>query len=161
VNRLRSYAAVAESPRGPASRMRGVVAAVVLSLLCGAPALAQRGAFGLGQDLRLEGIVDPGPAAKGQALGTIRIRAGTTVRKFGVIRAQTSRTEGMSLFNRSSLHPEQLLLRANATMLGVFRNSPAGTRLSMLGRYIGDDFILASITPVDTSATPAPTAQPH
>jgi hypothetical protein len=141
--------------------MRTLVAAFALNLLCATPVLAQRGPFGLGQDLRLEGVVDPGPTAKHQALGTIRIRAGSTVRKFAVTRAQTSRTEGMSLFNRSSLHPEQLLLRANASMLGVFRNAPAGTQLNMLGRYVGDDFILASITPVDASATPAPTAQPH
>jgi hypothetical protein len=67
----------------------------------------------------------------------------------------------MSLFNRSSLHPEQLLLRANASMLDVFRKAPAGTRLSMLGRYVGDDYILASITPVDSTATPGPTAQPN
>jgi hypothetical protein len=141
--------------------MRTLVAAFALSLLCATPALAQRGSFGLGQDLRLEGVVEPGPTAKHQSLGSIRIRAGSTVRKFAVMRAQTARAEGMSLFNRSSLHPEQLLLRANASMLDVFRKAPAGTRLSMLGRYVGDDYILASITPVDSTATPGTTAQPN
>jgi len=136
--------------------MRAIIAAGVLVLLCAAAAHAQRGRFGLGQDLRLEGIVEPDEAAKQQVLGTIRIRAGRVVRKFGVIRAQTAQAEGMSLFNRSSLHPEQLLLRANNTMLDVFRNAPAGTRLSMLGRYAQDDYILASITPVE----PTPAAVP-
>ncbi len=137
--------------------MRELIVAGLLVTLCAASASAQKGPFGLGEDLRLEGIVDPGPAAKEQALGTIKIRAGTVVRKFGVIRAQTARTEGMSLFNRSSLHPEQLLLRANDTLLDGFRNAPAGSRLRMLGRYQGDDYILAEITPVDSSATPPPT----
>jgi hypothetical protein len=141
--------------------MRVVIAAWLLVGLCAASASAQRRPFGLGQDLRLDGIVDPSPAAKAQVLGTIRIRAGRTVRKFGVIRAQTARAQGMSLFNRSSLHPEQLLLRADDSLLDVFRSAPAGSRLRMLGRYQGDDYILAEITPVDTSATPPATAQPH
>lgn len=140
--------------------MRGIIAALLLLALCAGPAPAQ-GPFGVGGDLRLEGIVDPNQAAKSQALGTIKIRAGKTVRKFAVIHAQTARSEGMSLFNRSSLHPEQLLLRGNAAMLDAFRTAPAGTRLRMLGRYTGDDYILAEVTPVDPSATPPPTAQAH
>lgn len=141
--------------------MREGIAAWLLVTLCAASASAQKGPFGLGQDLRLEGIVDPGPAPTAQVLGTIRIRAGTTVRKFGVIRAQTARAQGMSLFNRSSLHPEQLLLRADNSLLDVFRTAPSGSRLRMLGRYRGDDYILAEITPVDLSATPPATAQPR
>jgi hypothetical protein len=126
-------------------------------MLCANIAFAQRAPLGLGSDLRLEGIVDPSPAAEQQTLGTIKIRAGNMARKFGVIRAQTAHTEGMSLFNRSVLNPEQLLLYANAALLDVFRNAPAGTRLRMLGRYQNDDYILAEITPVDPSATPGPT----
>ena len=140
--------------------MRVVITAAALVVL-GAAAAHARGPFGLGQDLRLEGIVDPSEAAKQQALGTIRIRAGRVVRKFAVIRAQTAQAQGMSLFNRSSLHPEQLLLRANHALLGVFRDAPAGTRLSMLGRYVQDDFILASITPVEPPTPSAATPQPQ
>ncbi len=137
------------------------IAAIVLVAFVGLaapPARAQRG-FGAGQDLRLDGIVDPGAPAKHQSLGTIKIRAGDTVRKFAVIRAQTARTEGMSLFNRSDLHPEQLLLYGNTAMLDAFRNAPAGTRLRMLGRYQSDNYILAEVKPVDTVATPGATPQ--
>lgn len=102
--------------------------------------------FGLGQDLRLQGIVDP--ATGGERLGTIKIRAGTVVRRFGVIRAQTARVEGMSLFNRSEQHPEQLLLRGSAEQLDQFRGAPPGSTVSMLGRYQGDDYLLAEITVV-------------
>jgi hypothetical protein len=133
-----------------------IAVGVLMTVWC-TEASAQKGPFGLGQDLRLDGIVDPSDAAKQTSLGTIKIRAGKTVRKFAVIRAQTAQTEGMSLFNRSSLHPEQLLLRADKSMLEVFRKAPAGTRLQMLGRYMQDDYILASITPVDASATPGST----
>ncbi len=139
------------------------IAAATLLLLAGlsvAPALAQKGPFGLGQDLRLDGIVDPSEAAKKQALGTIKIRAGKAVRKFAVIRAQTAQAEGMSLFNRSDLHPEQLLLYGNDAMLDAFRNAPPGTRLQMLGRYQGDDYILAEVKPVDTLHTPGVTPSP-
>src|SRR5262245_62007206 len=126
--------------------MHRLAIATLLVALCATPVAAQRGGpFGLGQDLRLEGIVDPGQAAKQEALGTIKIRAGKVVRKFGVIRAQTSSTEGMSLFNRSELHPEQLLLYGNKAQLDAFRHAPAGTRLRMLGRYQRDDYILAEI----------------
>jgi hypothetical protein len=137
--------------------MRKLIAAGVLLALSAASASAQKGPFGLGQDLRLDGIVEPNAAAKAQALGTIKIRAGNVVREFAVRRAQTARTEGMSLFNRSELHPEQLLLRADNAMLDVFRNAPAGTRLNMLGRYMQDDYVLSSITPAEASTTPAPT----
>jgi len=139
--------------------MRSMVIGMVLVMLGATSAAAQRGAFGLGQDLRLEGVVDPGTAAAAQALGTIKIRAGKTVRKFAVIRAQTSRSEGMSLFNRSSLHPEQLLLRGSAALLQSFRSAPPGTRLRMLGRYSGDDLILAEVSAMDSSATPAAASQ--
>ena len=135
--------------------MRVIAITVLLAALSATPAPAQRG-FGAGQDLRLEGIVDPSEADKAQVLGTIKIRAGNTVRKFGVILAQTAHTEGMSLFNRSELHPEQLLLYANPSMLDTFRNAPAGTRLRMLGRYQTDDYILAQIGPLDAGATPSP-----
>jgi hypothetical protein len=138
--------------------MRIVVAVGVLIALYAAPAAAQKGPFGLGQDLRLEGIVDPDEAAKQQTLGTIKIRAGSTVRKFGVIRAQTAQAEGMSLFNRSELHPEQLLLRADSAMTNVFVSAAPGTRLNMLGRYMQDDYLLASITPVGPTGTPPPPA---
>ena len=126
------------------------IAAVTL-LLAALPAGAQPGPFGLGQDLRLEGIVEPPDGA--DTLGTIRIRAGSTVRRFGVLRAQTSRVEGMSLFNRSELHPEQLLLRGAKDQMATFTGAAPGTRLRMLGRYSGDDLLLASIEVV--AATPA------
>jgi len=138
--------------------MRVIAVTALLGALLATPAAAQRGGFGLGQDLRLDGIVDPSDAEKAKVLGTIKIRAGKTVRKFGVIRAQTARTEGMSLFNRSELHPEQLLLYANPSMLDTFRTAPAGSRLMMLGRYQGDDYILAQIGPAEAGVTPAPTA---
>ena len=141
--------------------MRAMMIGILLVALGATSAAAQKGAFGLGEDLRLEGVVDPSAAVKAQALGSIKIRAGKAVRKFAVIRAQTARAEGMSLFNRSSLHPEQLLLRGNAAMLTTFRTAAAGTRLRMLGRYTGDDYILAEVTPVDASATPSATTQPH
>lgn len=128
---------------------------LMVSVLASAVA-AQPAPFGLGQDLRLDGIVEPGEQAKAQTLGTIKIRAGSTVRKFGVIRAQTARVEGMSLFERSELHPEQLLLRATENLLDVFRNAPAGSRLRMLGRYQGDDYILAEVTPVTDTPKPTP-----
>jgi hypothetical protein len=132
-------------------------AAVLLLVVSAAPAWAQKGSFGMGQDLRLEGVIDPSKAVKEQALGTIKIRAGRTVRKFAVFTAQTARTEGMSLFNRSSLHPEQLLLRGDKPLLAAFTSAHAGTRLRMLGRYMGDDYILAEVTPVGGAATPAAT----
>ena len=112
---------------------------------------AQPAPFGLGQDLRLEGIVEPPDGA--DTLGTIKIRAGSVVRRFGVVRAQTARVEGMSLFNRSELHPEQLLLRAAKDQMATFQNAPAGSTLRMLGRYQGDDYLLAEIT---AGGTPAP-----
>ena len=45
----------------------------------------------------------------------------------------------------------------------VFRKAAAGTRLRMLGRYQGDDYILAEIVPVAPaeSATPAGTPRPR
>jgi hypothetical protein len=141
--------------------MRAMAIGMLLVALGATSAAAQKGAFGLGEDLRLEGVVDPSAAAKAQALGTIRIRAGKAVRKFAVVHAQTSRSEGMSLFNRSSLHPEQLLLRGSAAMLDTFRTAPAGTRLRMLGRYTGDDYILAEVAAADVSATPPATNQPR
>ena len=141
--------------------MRSLAAGMMLLALHGSPVAAQRGPFGLGEDLRLDGIVDPSAAAKAQALGTIKIRAGKTVRKFAVISAQTARTEGMSLFRRSSLHPEQLLLRGNKATLATFHDAPAGARLNMLGRYSGDDYILASITNASGSPTPSATGPPH
>jgi len=115
------------------------------------PAGAQPGSFGLGQDLRLEGIVEPADGAN--TLGTIKIRAGKVVRTFGVVRAQTARVEGMSLFNRSELHPEQLMLMGTKDQLATFQTTPAGTTLRMLGRYQGDNYLLAEITAGD--ATPA------
>jgi hypothetical protein len=139
--------------------VRSLATTLIPLLLCVSPAAAQTGQFGLGQDLRLDGIVDPSKVQEQDTLGTIKIRAGNMARTFGVIRAQTSRTEGMSLFNRSELNPEQLLLYANAAMLDVFRNAPPGTRLRMLGRYLNYDYTLAEIIPVDPSTTPAPTAR--
>ena len=134
--------------------MRTMAIATLLIALSATSVAAQKGPFGLGQDLRLEGIVEPSPTAKAQALGTIKIRAGKSVRSFAVIRAQTARSEGMSLFNRSSLHPEQLLLRGSSAMVHTFRNAPAGTQLRMLGRYTGDDYILAEVTAVGSSPPP-------
>lgn len=128
--------------------------ALVGLLLIAAGAAAQPGSFGLGQDLRLEGIVEPPDGA--DTLGTIKIRAGSTVRRFGVLRAQTSRTEGMSLFNRSELHPEQLLLRGTADQMATFRNAAPGTRLRMLGRYQGDDLLLAEIAAVEAAPSRTP-----
>jgi hypothetical protein len=122
-----------------------------LALLALAAVADARGPFGAGQDLRLQGIVEPAEGAN--TLGTIKIRAGDVVRRFGVIRAQTTRAQGMSLFNRSSLHPEQLLLRGTQDQMATFQNAPAGTTLRMLGRYQGDDYLLAEITAGD--ATPA------
>jgi hypothetical protein len=131
------------------------VSALSLVLLSAAAAQAQR-PLGLGSDLRLNGIVDPAPGAA--TLGTIKIRAGDMVRKFGVLRAQTAQVEGMSLFNRSELHPEQLLLRASKDQLDVFRTAPPGAVVQMLGRYQGDDYLLATITvaPTPAAGTPGP-----
>lgn len=134
--------------------MRAATLALVLVVFVPSLAAAQANVFGLGTDLRLEGIVDPSEADKAQTLGTIKIRAGSMVRKFGVIRAQTAHVEGMSLFNRSELNPEQLLLRASDSLLDVFRTAAAGTRLRMLGRYQGDDYILAEVTPVTSTPNP-------
>ncbi|HSP99965.1 MAG TPA: hypothetical protein VL049_22300 [Candidatus Dormibacteraeota bacterium] len=124
---------------------------IALLLVLAAVARAQPAPFGLGQDLRLQGIVEPAEGAK--TLGTIKIRAGDVVRRFGVVRAQTPRAEGMSLFNRSELHHEQLLLRGSRDQMATFQNAPAGTTLRMLGRYQGDDYLLAEITAGDP--TPA------
>ena len=124
-------------------------AALLLALA--APAGAQPAPFGLGADLRLEGIVEPPDGA--DTLGTIKIRAGSVVRRFGVVRAQTARVEGMSLFNRSELHPEQLLLMGTKDQLATFQTAAPGTTLRMLGRYQGDDYLLAEITA--GAATPA------
>lgn len=148
-------------PRTPSAGTSGVWRAIatttaLLVVAAAAPALAQKGPFGMGQDLRLEGIVEPSAAAKHAALGTIKIRAGGTVRELAVLSAQTAHTQGMSLFNRSSLNPEQLLLYGNASLLDAFRDAPAGTHLRMLGRYVNDDYILAEVTPVDAPrSTPA------
>lgn len=135
--------------------MHYLVAASLLVACWAGAASAQRGPFGLGSDLRLEGVVEPSKTVEEQSLGAIKIRAGNVSRKFAVFGAQTAHTEGMSLFNRSDLNPEQLLLYGNASMLDVFRNAKAGTRLRMLGRYQADDYILAEIIPVDSSSTPA------
>jgi len=51
----------------------------------------------------------------------------------------------MSLFNRSELHPEQLLLRGDKHQLKTFQTAPPGSTLQMLGRYQRDDYLLASI----------------
>jgi hypothetical protein len=126
------------------------VLVLVLVALMGGAAQAQR-PLGMGSDLRLNGIVDPAPSAG--TLGTIKIRAGDMVRKFGVLRAQTAQVEGMSLFNRSELHPEQLLLRASKDQLDVFRTAPPGAVVQMLGRYQGDDYLLATITVVPPPAS--------
>lgn len=136
-------------------RLRGGFLFLVLVALTSGAAQAQR-PLGMGSDLRLNGIVDPAPDAN--TLGTIKIRAGDMVRKFGVLRAQTAQVEGMSLFNRSELHPEQLLLRAPKDQLEVFRTAPPGAVVQMLGRYQGDDYLLATITVVATPAagTPGP-----
>lgn len=133
-------------------RMRTAILTILLLAAAGA-ASAQGGPFGLGQDLRLDGIVEPPAGA--DTLGDIRIRAGTTVRTFGVINAQTARAQGMSLFNRSAINPTQLLLRANNQMIATFNGAPPGTRLRMMGRYVGDDFILSEVTivPPPTAAT--------
>ena len=120
------------------------LASLALLLALAAPAAAQPAPFGLGSDLRLEGIVEP--AAGAETLGTIRIRAGSVVRRFGVVRAQTSRAEGMSLFNRSELHPEQLMLMGTTDQLATFQTAAPGTTLRMLGRYQGDDYLLAEIS---------------
>ena len=130
------------------TKPRAIVAVVLLSSL--AAAAHARGPFGTGQDLRLNGIVEPAEGAN--TLGVIKIRAGNVVRRFGVIFAQTPRAQGMSLFNRSSLHPEQLLLRGTNDQMSLFQNAPAGTTLRMLGRYQGDTYLLAEITTV--AATP-------
>lgn len=127
------------------------LAPLALLLLLTAPVLAQPAPFGLGADLRLEGIVEPADGAN--TLGTIKIRAGDVVRNFGVVRAQTPRAEGMSLFNRTELHPEQLMLMGTKDQLATFRTAAPGTTLRMLGRYQGDDYLLAQITAGD--ATPA------
>lgn len=129
---------------------RLLVCALLLALV--APAGAQPPPFGLGSDLRLEGIVEP--AAGADTLGTITIRAGDAVRRFGVVRAQTSRTEGMSLFNRTELHPVQLMLMGTKDQLATFQTAAPGTTLRMLGRYQGDDYLLAEIRA--DAATPAP-----
>ena len=131
--------------------IRSISPFIGLLLLLAAVADAQPAPFGLGQDLRLEGIVEPAEGAK--TLGTIKIRAGDVVRSFGVVRAQTPQVEGMSLFNRSELHPEQVLLRGNRDQMATFQNAPAGTTVRMLGRYQGDDYLVAEITAGD--ATPA------
>jgi len=131
--------------------IRSISPFIVLLLILAAVAGAQPAPFGLGQDLRLEGIVEPAEGAK--TLGTIKIRAGDVVRSFGVVRAQTPQVEGMSLFNRSELHPEQVLLRGNRDQMATFQNAPAGTTVRMLGRYQGDDYLVAEITAGD--ATPA------
>ena len=127
------------------------LAPLALLLLLTAPVLAQPAPFGLGADLRLEGIVEPADGAN--TLGTIKIRAGDVVRNFGVVRAQTPRAEGMSLFNRTELHPEQLMLMGTKDQLATFQTAAPGTTLRMLGRYQGDDYLLAQITAGD--ATPA------
>ena len=127
------------------------LAPLALLLLLAVPVVAQPAPFGLGADLRLEGIVEPADGAN--TLGTIKIRAGGVVRNFGVVRAQTPRAEGMSLFNRTELHPEQLMLMGTKDQLATFRTAAPGTTLRMLGRYQGDDYLLAQITAGD--ATPA------
>ncbi|MFN8640930.1 MAG: hypothetical protein U0802_04435 [Candidatus Binatia bacterium] len=137
------------SRRRPALR----VCAPLLLMALLSPAQAQPPPSGLGSDLRLEGIVEP--AAGADTLGTIRIRAGAVVRRFGVVRAQTARVEGMSLFNRSELHPEQLLLMGTKDQLATFQGAAPGSTLRMLGRYQGDDYLLAEITA--GSATPGAT----
>lgn len=133
--------------------IRHPLPAVAVLVLLAAPAVAQPRPFGAGQQLRLEGIVDPPAGA--DTLGTIRIRAGSAVRRFGVVRAQTPQVEGMSLFNRSELHPEQVLLRGNSDQMATFQNAPAGSTLRMLGQYMGDDYLLAEIT-AGSAGTPAP-----
>jgi hypothetical protein len=132
--------------------MRLLLAFACTCLLAGTVA-AQPRPYGIGQQLRLEGVVDPPDGAK--TLGTIKIRAGNVVRRFGVVRAQTPQVEGMSLFNRSELHPEQLLLRGNSSQMAAFQNAPAGSTLRMLGQYMGDDYLLAEING-GSAGTPSP-----
>ena len=105
--------------------MRAIAAFVMLLTLCSVPAAAQRGAFGLGQDLRLEGVVDPSAATKGQALGTIKIRAGKTVRKFAVFRAQTARAARL------------LELRTAATQIATVGEYYALRARSTRATYVG------------------------
>ena len=104
---------------------------VITALCVGASAsAAQLVPFGLGQDLLLQGIVEPSEGA--DTLGTIKIRAERVVRRFGVVRAQTARVEGMSLFNHSAQHPEQLLLRGTAGQLEQFGSAPAGVESTVI-----------------------------
>lgn len=133
------------------SALMSVASAALVLVLAAAPAAAGPMPFGLGQDLRLEGFVDPAEGA--DTLGTIQIRAGDVVRRFGVVRAQTAQAEGMSLFNRSEQYPEQLLLRGSKDELDRFRTAPSGAHVRMLGRYKGLDFVLAEIA---ITAAPAP-----
>jgi hypothetical protein len=147
---MNSVRDVRYSPADLLRSLRLCVSALSLLLTFGIAAQAQR-PLGMGSDLRLNGIVDPAPGA--DTLGTIKIRAGDMVRRFGVQRAQTAQVEGMSLFNRSELHPEQLLLRAPEDQLDAFRTAPPGAVVQMLGRYQGDDYLLATITVVPSGTS--------
>jgi hypothetical protein len=101
-----------------------------------ASAWAQGFTGGLGVDLRLEGIVEPAPDVV--VFGTLRVRAGDRLRTLGVVAAQTSAEEGMSIFRGVALYPENLRLIGSEAVLRPFYEAPPGTRVRILGVFKPD-----------------------
>jgi hypothetical protein len=113
--------------------LRVAFVSLFLATTLAAPAWADGFHGGLGIDLRVEGIVDPAPDATG--FGTLSVRAGDRLRSIGVVAAQTSDEEGMSIFRGVVLYPENLRLIGSPALLRPFYDAPPGTRVRILGLF--------------------------
>ena len=96
-------------------------------------ALAQQFNIGLGDDLRLEGIVDPAPDAP--RLGTLVIRVAGGQRTLAVAAAQTSFEEGMAIFQPVAQYAWNVqLVGAESTLRGFHAAAP-GSHVRILGLF--------------------------
>jgi hypothetical protein len=114
----------------PRHRM-AILLCVVLTLT--GTALAQQFNIGLGDDLRLEGIVDPGPETP--RLGTLVIRAADSQRTLAVAAAQTSFEEGMVIFQPVAQYAWNVQLVGAESILRGFRAAAPGSHVRILGLF--------------------------
>ena len=104
---------------------------LLLVCLCAGSAKAQHFNGGLGRDLRVHGIIDPG--ASTPRLGTLTVRSGDRLRTLAVEAAQTSVEEGMSIFRWVDQYPESLHLIGRQCDLAAFKAAAPGTAVRILG----------------------------
>jgi hypothetical protein len=96
-------------------------------------ALAQQFNIGLGDDLRLEGILDPAPDAP--RLGMLVIRAADSQRTLAVAAAQTSFEEGMVIFQPVAQYAWNVQLVGDESVLRAFRTAAPRSHVRILGLF--------------------------